>query len=45
MPENSRIKEFRQIRDYIYSSEKVISKLAENPSLYLYYVGTGTSAN
>lgn len=42
MPENSKISEFRQIKDYIYSNEKVISKLQNNPSLHLYYVGTGT---
>lgn len=41
LPENSRITEFREIKDFIYSDEKVISKLEENPSLYLYYVGTG----
>ena len=43
--ENTRITEFREIKDFIYSDEKVISKLAENPSLYLYYVGTGTEPN
>jgi cold shock CspA family protein len=42
LPENSKISEFRQIKDYIYSNEKVISKLQKNPNLRLYYVGTGT---
>lgn len=42
LPENSKITEFRQIKDHIYSNEKVISKLQKNPSLRLYYVGTGT---
>ena len=42
LPENSKILEFRQIKDHIYSNEKVISKLQKNPSLRLYYVGTGT---
>jgi cold shock CspA family protein len=42
LPENGKISEFRQIKDYIYSNEKVISKLQKNPSLHLYYVGTGT---
>lgn len=42
LPENSKISEFRQIRDHIYSNEKVISKLQRNPTLRLYYVGTGT---
>jgi len=41
LPENHRIKDLREIKDFIYSDEKVISKLEENPSLYLYYVGTG----
>jgi cold shock CspA family protein len=42
LPENSKIAEFRQLKDYIYSNEKVISKLQKNPSLQLYFVGTGT---
>src|ERR1700687_204356 len=42
LPQNSKISEFRQIKDYIYSNERVISKLQRNPSLRLYYVGTGT---
>jgi cold shock CspA family protein len=42
LPENSKISEFRAIKDYIYSNEKVISKLQKNPSLRLYYVGTGS---
>jgi cold shock CspA family protein len=42
LPENSRVSEFRQIKDYIYADEKVISKLRNNPSLCLYYVATGT---
>lgn len=41
LPENNRISEFRTIKDFIYSDEKVISKLDENPTLYLYYVGAG----
>jgi cold shock CspA family protein len=41
LPENSKIAEFRKIKDYIYSDEKIISKLQKNPSLQLYYVGTG----
>src|SRR5208282_3548933 len=42
LPENSKVSEFRQIKDFIYSDEKVISKLQRNPSLHLCYVGTGT---
>lgn len=41
LPENERISELRDIKDFIYTDEKVISKLDDNPSLYLYYVGTG----
>jgi hypothetical protein len=42
LPENSQIKEFRQIKDFIYSDSNIISKLDTNPSLYLYYVTTGS---
>jgi hypothetical protein len=42
LPENSRVKDARDIKDFIYSDEKVISKFERNPRLYLYYVGTGT---
>jgi len=40
LPENSRIKELREIKDFIYSDEKVISKFEKNPKLFLYYVST-----
>jgi hypothetical protein len=42
LPENSRIKEFREIKDFLYSDEQTIKKFSKNPSLYLYYVSTGT---
>jgi hypothetical protein len=42
LPENDRVKEFRDIKDFLYSDEQVIKKLNKNPSLYLYYVGIGT---
>jgi hypothetical protein len=42
LPENEKVSEFRQLKDYIYSNEKVISKLQKNPSLHLCFVGTGT---
>jgi cold shock CspA family protein len=41
LPENPKISQLRDIKNHIYS-EKVISKLQKNPSLRLYYVGTGT---
>ncbi|MFB2838719.1 AIPR family protein [Floridanema evergladense] len=41
LPENLRISEFREIKDFIYSNEEVIRKLDKNPSLFLYYVSTG----
>ncbi|MEH2003856.1 AIPR family protein [Nostoc sp.] len=40
LTENSKIKDFRDIKDFIYS-EKIISKLEKIPSIYLYYVSTG----
>lgn len=42
LPENNKVSEFRQLKEYIYSSEKVIAKLHSNPSVRLYFVGTGT---
>ncbi len=42
LPENSKVTEFRQVKDFIYSDERVISKFRKNPSLYIYYVGTGS---
>jgi cold shock CspA family protein len=41
LPENSKISEFRRIKDHIYSHERLIAKLQRNPSLSLYYVATG----
>ena len=41
LPENDHIKEFRQIKDFIYSDKTIISKFDTNPSIYLYYVTTG----
>lgn len=41
LPENAKVSEFRQIKDYIYSDEKVISRLTSNPSLSIFYVTTG----
>lgn len=41
LPENSKIKAFRKLKDFIYSDEKVISKLEKNPNVQLYYVGMG----
>lgn len=42
LPENSQVSEFRKIKDFILSDQKVISKLEANPSLSIYYVTTGT---
>jgi hypothetical protein len=41
LPHNGKVAEFRQLKDYIYSDQKVISKLHSNPQLRLYFVGTG----
>ena len=41
LPENEQIKECRDIKDFLYTDEKVISKFENNPRLSLYYVGIG----
>ncbi|MEH1844150.1 MAG: AIPR family protein [Nostoc sp.] len=41
LTENIKIRQFREIKDFIYSDDKVISKLEKNPSIYLYYITTG----
>jgi cold shock CspA family protein len=41
LPQNSKVTDFRELKEYVYSNEKVISKLSSNPSLRLYFVGTG----
>lgn len=41
LPENSQVNEFRQVKDFILSDEKIISKLDANPTLSMYYVATG----
>lgn len=41
LPENQKIKEFREIKDFIFLDSKVVSKLDKTPNIYLYYVVTG----
>lgn len=41
LPENDRVKEFREIKDFLYVDEQVIKKLKNNPRICLYYVSTG----
>lgn len=41
LPENDKVSEFRSVKDYIYSDERIVSKLSKNPTLRMYYVGTG----
>lgn len=41
LPENEKIREFRVIKEFIYSDERVIEKLDANPSLYVYYIALG----
>jgi len=43
LPENEKIQEFRIIKDFIYSDERVIEKLDENPTLFVYYIALGTA--
>lgn len=45
LPENVHIREIREIKDYIYSDPKVISKLENTPRLDIFYVTTGTEAS
>jgi hypothetical protein len=45
LPENDRIKEIRQLKDIIYSDEKIISKLDNAPNVYIYYVTTGADCS
>ena len=41
LPENEHVKEFRKIKDFVYS-DTVIAKFDANPSIYLYYATTGS---
>lgn len=41
LPENSKIKEFRKLKDYIYNETSVIKKLDDNPTVSIYYVFCG----
>lgn len=41
LPENEHLTELREVKRYILSNEKIISKLDKLPSLYIYYVSVG----
>ena len=41
LSENAKIKAIREVKDFIYSDQKIISKLDHHPDLFLYYVTTG----
>jgi hypothetical protein len=43
LPQNERLKEIREIKDYVYSNEKLISKLNTNPSISIFYVALGSA--
>lgn len=43
LPENNKVKAIRDIKDYIFSEEKVIRKLEKNPSVNVYYVFCGSA--
>jgi cold shock CspA family protein len=45
LPENQHIREIRDIKDFIYSDHKIISKLDNNPRLNIYYVTTGSEVS
>lgn len=40
-PRTGKVSDLRQLKDYIYSNQKVTSKLQNSPNLRLYFVGTG----
>lgn len=44
-PENDKIKTIRELKDYIFSEEKVYRKLSENPSVRIFYVFCGETPN
>lgn len=41
LPENDKVKKLRELKDYLYENEGIVSKWEDNPILTLYYVGTG----
>lgn len=45
LPENKRLREVRALKDYIYSEQKIISKLKNAPNLLINYVTTGGDIN
>lgn len=45
LPENSHLKEIKEIKNFIYSDENIISKLDNTPSLLIYYITTGDISN
>ena len=44
-PENDKIKTIRELKDYIFSEEKVYRKLSENRSVRIFYVFCGATPN
>ena len=44
-PENDKIKTIRELKDYIFSEEKVYRKLSANPSVRIFYVFCGETPN
>lgn len=43
LPENDKMKAIRELKDYIFSEEKVYRKLSENPSVRIFYVFCGAT--
>ena len=41
LPENGKVKDLRELKDFIYNDTSVIKKLEDNPSVYVYYVFCG----
>ena len=45
LPENQHLKEIKNIKNFIYSDDQIISKLDNTPSIYIYYITTGETKN
>ena len=41
LPCNEAVKEYRELKDYLYEDDEVLRKIQHNPSVIFYYVATG----
>ena len=42
LPCNDAVKEYRELKDYLYEDDEVLRKIQHNPSVSFYYVATGS---